>query len=158
MAEPLPWVYDDGGRAAAGRRGHADDCAVRAIAIATGKPYGEVYELVNKYGRAERTRKSRRTGQPRPKSSARTGVYGPTFSRIMRDLGWQWYPTMGIGTGTQVHLAVGELPTLPETRLIAQVSRHWCAIVNGVIHDTHDPSREGTRAVYGYWYQPTDFD
>jgi hypothetical protein len=23
--------------------------------------------------------------------------------------------------------------------------------IDGVIHDTHDPSRNGTRFVYGYW-------
>jgi hypothetical protein len=37
------WVYDDGGRTAAGFKGEVDDCAVRAIAIATGTSYREVY-------------------------------------------------------------------------------------------------------------------
>jgi hypothetical protein len=38
-------VYDDGGRAAAGFKISRDKgaCACRAIAIATGKPYREVY-------------------------------------------------------------------------------------------------------------------
>ena len=30
----LPWVYDDGGRAAAGFKGEAGDCGTRAVAIA----------------------------------------------------------------------------------------------------------------------------
>ena len=34
-----------------------------------------------------------------------------------------------------------------------RLSRHITAVVDGVIHDTHDPSRKGTRCVYGYWYQ-----
>lgn len=31
-----------------------------------------------------------------------------------------------------------------------------CAVVDGVIFDTHDPSRDGTRCVYGYfkWEKP----
>ena len=37
------FVENDGGRKATGRKGKAGDCAVRAIATATGKPYQEVY-------------------------------------------------------------------------------------------------------------------
>lgn len=29
--------------------------------------------------------------------------------------------------------------------------KHVCAVINGVIHDTFDSSREGSRCVYGYW-------
>ena len=35
---------DDGGRAAAGYKGETNDCACRAIAIATGMPYQKVYD------------------------------------------------------------------------------------------------------------------
>jgi hypothetical protein len=38
------WVYDDGGRKAVEFSDHSDDCACRAIAIATGKPYRQVYD------------------------------------------------------------------------------------------------------------------
>ena len=41
------WVYDDGGRKAAEFSDHSDDCACRAIAIATGKPYRQVYDELN---------------------------------------------------------------------------------------------------------------
>lgn len=40
---------------------------------------------------------------------------------------------------------------LPSGRLIVAVSRHLCAVIDGVIHDTFDPSRDGTRCVYGYF-------
>ena len=33
------------------------------------------------------------------------------------------------------------------------VSKHITAVVDGVIHDTFDPSRDGTRCVYGYWQE-----
>ena len=36
--------HNDGGRAAAGYKGSADDCVTRAVAIATERPYQEVYE------------------------------------------------------------------------------------------------------------------
>lgn len=55
---------------------------------------------------------------------------------------------MGIGTGCRGHLREGELPN---GRLIVSVSRHMVAVIDGVIYDTHDPSRDGTRCVYGYW-------
>jgi hypothetical protein len=66
-----PYVYDDGGREAAGYQRKAGDCVARVIAIASGRPYAEIYQ----------------------------------------------------------RLADGN---------------------DGVIHDIHDPSRDGTRCVYGY--------
>lgn len=72
-------------------------------------------------------------------------VYRPYLEEA---LDWPRTATMGIGTGTTVHLAQGELPA---GRLVVQVSGHLCAVVDGVVHDTFDPCRGGTRAVYGYW-------
>jgi hypothetical protein len=57
---------------------------------------------------------------------------------------------MKIGAGCQVHLRSDELPN---GILIVKVSKHLTAIVDGVIQDTHDPSRGGTRCVYGYYIQ-----
>ena len=56
---------------------------------------------------------------------------------------------MGIGTGCTVHLNPNELP---KGRIICRVTRHYVAVINGVINDTYDCSRDGTRCVYGYWY------
>ena len=148
MTTPTPFRYNDGGRKAAGYKGAAGDCACRAIAIAAGLPYQVAYDLVDKFGAAERPSKQRAG-----RSSARTGVHGVTMRRIMEHLGWEWVPTMGIGTGCTVHLAVGELPG---GRLVANVSKHFVAVIDGVVHDTHDPTRDGTRCVYGYWLNPTN--
>jgi hypothetical protein len=141
----MRFVFDDGGRKAAGYKGDAGDCVCRAIAIATGKPYQEVYDALNGLGRSERTGRRKRH-----KSSARTGVYTPTLRRYLESLGWSWMPTMGIGTGCKVHLADGELPA---GRLVVNVSRHTVAVLDGVIHDNHDPQRDGRRCVYGYFRQ-----
>ena len=137
----MQYQYNDGGRAEAEYRGDAGDCVVRAIAIATGRPYAEVYDAVSTIARDERPRKHKR-------SSARNGVYRITYQRYLESLGWVWHATMGIGTGCKVHLRDGELP---EGRLIVRISRHVVAVINGVIHDTGNPSRFGQRCVYGYF-------
>jgi hypothetical protein len=122
---------DDGGRAAAGFKGKTGDCVTRAIAIATGKPYREVYDALNEH--AHRQRK-------RGKSNARTGVYKVTRNKYLATLGWKWTPTMQIGSGCKVHLRADELPS---GRLVVGLSRHDVAVIDGVIHDTHDCSRNG---------------
>jgi hypothetical protein len=137
-------IYDDGGREDAGFVGEAGDCVTRAIAIATGVPYKLVYAAINERAKTERPR----TGSQR--SSARNGVHRSTYHQYMLDLGWHWTPTMGIGTGCTVHLREGELPG---GRIIVRISKHVCAVIDGVIHDTHDPQRDGNRCCYGYYHE-----
>lgn len=132
-------VYDDGGRRAAGFRGDAGDCVTRALAIASGEPYADVYAALAA-GEAA-------TGAPR---SARNGVAPKVYRAWLADRGWVWTPTMGIGTGCTVHLRADELPA---GRLVVRLSGHLAAVIDGQVHDTFDPSRDGTRCVYGYWQQ-----
>lgn len=136
----MNWINCDGGRAAAGHREHTGDCVTRAIAIATELPYQVVYDYINTVASAHERRARG--------SRAATGVYKPTIRRLMESLGWTFTPTMGIGTGCRVHLCAEELPS---GRLVVSVSRHLTAVIDGVIYDTFDPSRDGTRCVYGYW-------
>ena len=141
----MKYEYNDGGRSEAGYKGSTGDCVVRAISIASQRPYQEVYELVNSYASNEyKSRVSK-------KSNARTGVRKSTIRKMMQDLGFVWTPTMKIGSGCKVHLVESELP---EGRLVVQVSKHITAVLDKVIHDTYDPSRDGTRCVYGYWRLP----
>lgn len=142
----MNWVYDDGGRAAAGYKGSTGDCVTRAIAIATGLPYQAVYDALNVEAKSNPIR-SRRSAKRIRNSSARTGVFRKHSDRFLDELGWVWTPTMQIGSGCQVHLRADELPP---GRLICKVSKHLVAVIDGVIHDTHDCSRNGTRCVYGY--------
>jgi hypothetical protein len=137
------WVEDDGGRAAAGYKGHTGDCVCRSIAIATQMPYQEVYNLLVEFGQKER--KSKRRSR---KSHPRTGVHRPTIHKVMKHLGWKWVPTMLVGQGCKVHLRANELP---KGRLIISLSKHFTTVIDGVVHDTFDPSREGKRCVYGYF-------
>lgn len=139
----MKFIFNDGGRAAAGFKGKTGDCAARAIAIATGKPYQEVYDKINAIGDTERTGRRKRGT-----SNARTGVYKGAVHKFMAAIGWKWTPTMQIGSGCKVHVRDGELPA---GKLVLNLSRHYAAVLDGVLHDTYDSSRDGMRCVYGYW-------
>ena len=139
----MKYEYNDGGRAEAGFKGVTGDCVCRAIAIAAERPYREVYDLINEYAKAERTGKRKRG-----KSNARTGVYKNTKKKVLEHYGFEWVPTMKIGSGCKVHLRDGELP---DGRLVVSVSKHSVAVIDGVINDIYDCSRDGTRCVYGYF-------
>jgi hypothetical protein len=144
------YVYSDGGRKAAGFPDNKrSDCVVRAIAIATGIAYAEVYKAIGEGQEAQRS--SRRL----PRGSRRgwapdqgVAVRRKWFAEYMTSLGWEFIATMRIGSGCRVHLRADELPSEP---IICSVSRHYVAVINGVIHDTGNPDRDGTRCVYGYW-------
>lgn len=139
----MHYVYNDGGRAEAGFKGKTGDCVCRAIAIASGLPYREIYNMLNDHAAEEKIRKHQRH-----RSSARTGMYKDTVKEVMDKLGWKWVPTMKVGQGCKVHLTEEELP---KGRIIVKLSRHMCAVIDGVVHDTYDPTRGGNRCVYGYY-------
>lgn len=142
----MQFVINDGGREAAGYKGKAGDCVTRAIAIAMGRPYQEIYDiLANGTANQRASKHTSKRGK-----TARNGINTGRkwFKDWMASMGWTWTPTMGIGTGCQIHLKAEELP---KGRLIVSVSKHLTAVIDGVIHDTFDPSRNGTRCVYGYY-------
>jgi hypothetical protein len=147
------WRYDDGGRAWAGFKGKTGDCVTRAIAIATDKPYEEVYAAMREATAAYCDEHEDRVADRIAfnGTSPRDGVFKNVFRPYLLSLGWVWTPTMRIGSGCKVHLRGDELPP---GRLIVSVSKHLVAVVDGVIRDTHDCSRGGTRCVYGYWSAP----
>lgn len=136
-------VITDGGRKEAGYKSRrSGDCVCRAISIATKHDYQKVYDDLNEVAERERPRGKKK------RSNSNTGVYKATIKRYMENLGWTWVPTMKIGSGCKVHLKKEELPS---GRLVVSVSKHLVAVIDGVIHDNHDPARNGTRCVYGYW-------
>jgi len=141
----IRFEYDDGGRSDAGFKGSAGDCVARAIAIAAGLPYDAVYQRL-----AAETGKQRAGKKGKRPATAREGINTTRkwFKDYMAELGFRWIPTMSIGQGCKTHLRADELPT---GRLVVAVSKHYTAVIDGVVHDTHDCSREGTRCVYGYW-------
>jgi hypothetical protein len=144
-ASGLRWCYHDGGRAAAGYKGKARDCATRAIAIATGLQYQAIYAKLIEAVKREDDRRRQMRNHPR------TGMRKSTVDLFLRDLGWNWISTTRANRRTCARLRAPDLPT---GRIIVALARHVCTIIDGVIYDTHDPSREGRKPVYGYWLPP----
>lgn len=138
----MKWMYSDGGRSNYFKAEQVGDCVTRAIAIATGKDYKEVYDAINALAKQERESKRRK------RSSSRNGVRKDTWKKYLDSLGWVWHPTMQIGQGCKVHLREDELP---DGVLIVSVSRHLTCVIDGCIFDTYDCSRDGNRCVYGYY-------
>lgn len=173
----MKFVYDDGGRHLAGFVGtKVGDCVARSIAIAAQLPYTIVYDRLANGNAEQRSSKHSRRFASHGVRTAQSGIFTTRkwFLDYMAELGFVWTPTMKIGTGCKVHLHDGELPM---GRLIAKVSKHYTAVIDGVIHDTFDPQREvhcirplssgplregewinengvcsiSRRCVYGYW-------
>ena len=156
----MKFQFNDGGRSEAGYKGHAGDCVARAIAIATGRPYAEIYEILAQ-GNFEQ-RKTKKSPKTAGKKTASHGisVKRKWFKDYMKSLGFTWVPCMKIGTGCKVHLTDGELPN---GRLVVSVSGHYTCVIDQVINDTFNPERnidwlmgDGSqyvqkRCVYGYY-------
>ena len=146
----LKLKVNDGGRQAAGFKGKTGDCVVRSIAIATGISYQKVYQDL--YDANEKFRIKSRSKLAKSlikkNDSPRTGTHRTVLKKYLKQLGWKWTPTMFIGQGCKTHLKKEELPN---DTLIVSCSKHITVVINGVLNDTYDCSRNGTRCVYGYW-------
>ena len=160
MTIEIPFVYNDGGRAQAGWKGDTGDCVCRAICIALERDYEDIRETLVEirrdfYFKMSSSRSARKQARAeralqQGTNTHRLGIPIEVAKDFLKEQGWLWIPTMSIGSGCKVHLHPDELP---EGRLIARTTKHLCAVIDGVINDTYDPSRGGTRCVYGY-YKP----
>lgn len=130
----LDFNYNDGGRSLYFDAAKVSDCVVRAISIATDTDYKEVYDKSAKF-----------LGY-----TPRNGVARRDTKKLMAYFGFSWVPLMTIGSGCTAHLAVGEIPM--SGRIVCSVSKHITAVIDGVLNDTYDCSRGGSRCVYGYWF------
>lgn len=127
----MKYIHDDGGRSAAGFKNSARDCVTRAIAISSGLPYKEVYNLINAFALSESRAK---------KSSARNGVYKETSNKVFALLGAKYTATK------KLHIS-DELPATGK-HVIRLKRRHLAAWVEGQLHDTWNCSGAPIR---GYW-------
>lgn len=138
----LPFVFDDGGRAAAGFDGPAKgDCAARAVAIATELSYQEAHDAI------ARLSKDRAIVR---KSDPERGVYRVVLRWLLEEeLGWIWRDPFDIAGTVVVRLAAGEIPS--SGRLIVAMRGHFAAVIDGKLRDTWDCSRRGEQRIAGYW-------
>ena len=129
----MKWEYNDGGRERYFSASRVGDCVTRAVAIAANMDYKDVYDTIRTI-----------TGY-----YPRNGVKNKDVRKVMEWFGGAWVPCMSVGSGCKVHLRDNEVPMTGS--IICNLSKHVTAIIDGVIQDTFDPSRDGKRCVYGYW-------
>ena len=132
----IEYIYDDGGRKAAGYKGDTGDCAVRAIAIAADADYQHVYKAMcdamqehgyvasgNAYRQKRKDGGKRKRGQLNGKQ---------VQQEVMAQFGFR-----------KVTLGAGERPTYTEAHArygncIVSTTRHVCALKGGALRDTFD--------------------
>lgn len=126
----MSFNFNDGGRALAGFKGTAGDCGVRAVAIAFGLDYKEVYK--------ELAQANKDFGFSK---SARNGLHKNVFESVLNRYGWVWHkaPTF-VGRKARCSDLIGTV--------IAKQAHHYVAVIDGVPNDIFDSSN---KMVYGYW-------
>lgn len=155
----MKWEYNDGGRSKYFKAENVGDCVCRAITIATGKDYKEVYDELNRRAKLESATELSHH-QSNKRSSARNGMFKNAFISYLNDLGWTKHVTCHFGKGVEMHLVEDELPM---GTVIVKLSRHLVCVIDHVVQDTYNSSikeywdDEGNlqinerRAVYTYW-------
>ena len=94
--------------------------------------------------------KRRQRGAMRPRLTASDGIY--VKSKLFKD-----YMACLALCGRRPCISAAAARCIyapancPRGVIIVAISKHYTAVIDGVIHDMHDPSRGGTRCVYGYW-------
>jgi hypothetical protein len=161
----MEFIFNDGGREDAGFKGETGDCGLRAVAIALELPYTQAREELMQATADFREAHPRSKKAKRMKNnSVLNGVWREVLQTYLKSKGWVWTPTMQIGSGTTVHMDADELPS---GRIIVRPTKHFAAVIDGVLNDTWDCSEPRTyiisrpgceddiqtnrRAVYGYF-------
>jgi len=142
---------DDGGRSAAGFRGTANDCGVRAAAIVTQSDYRSTYDALYALQKAFRGN-SRKKAVKAKSASPRKGVWKEVMDDYMTKAGAAWVPMAGIG-GDIVRVA-DVAKRWSRGRIVMRLARHYSAMIDGVNVDTW-PQHPNKR-VYGAWIMPED--
>lgn len=129
-------IWDDGGRADSGYVGLAGDCVTRAIAIATGTSYRDIYRALGAV--AEMT--------------PRDGVFDSVSAKYLAELGWVYHRGSGKNLASEI---------LPKGAVIVHLtapkygrSGHLCSVIDHVLYDTWNPCNDHILVVTGYWTRP----
>lgn len=138
----MNWIYDDGGRIAAGLKSHhlqkrpAGDCVIRSIAIVAEYDYKVLRltcnEIVRQAGHCGLFNSS--IGYPRY-------VYG----RLLRHYGFRYFSTYRTGISRVRQFA--DRVAFPHNYIL-NCPQHMTSIMEGELHDIWDCS---AMRVYGYW-------
>jgi hypothetical protein len=128
----MAYVMNDGGKAATGRKGKSGDCAVRAVAIATGTDYETAYRMM-----------ADEAASFGYKKSARDGIHMDVITSVLKKFGWAWVAAPKISGRKARCVDLAEKGTV-----IARQAKHFVAVIDGTPHDIFDCS---DRMVYGCW-------
>lgn len=127
----MEFVWNDGGRSASGFVGTTGDCVTRAIAIATGVAYREVYDCLAQIS----------------DKSPRHGMSIDIASDYLAERQWTRFP------GDNLPF---EPITMPKGVVIAHVSKqsgecnHMCTLIDRVVHDTWNAA-DDRYIIRSYW-------
>ena len=132
--ESASFVWNDGGRSASGFVGIASDCVTRAIAIATGTVYRDVY---GELGELEQ-------------SSARNGISSHTIGLVLTDREWIETRATGIER-TDLPSGVVVVEFEPRSR---KRTGHLSCVIDHAVHDTWDPFDDPSFQIVKYWTPP----
>ena len=127
----MAYIFNDGGRAAAGFKGTAGDCAARAMAIALGIDYKAAYQ--------ELAQANKDMGFPK---SVRNGIMKNTYDMVLARHGWVWH------SAPKFDGRKARCSDMPAGSVIARQARHFVAVIEGEANDMFDCTH---RMVYGYW-------
>ena len=126
----MKWNQNDAGRSTSLRPKQSLDCVIRAIALASQKPYDEVYDLMASAGR--------KSGRSTPKK---------VWKEVIHPMGLHYsFPAeKGLPRTTLADFAA----TFNSGRWVVQLAGHLTAVVNGEVLDTECP--RSNACVYGAW-------
>lgn len=130
--------YADGGRLAAGFKGDSGDCGLRSICNALDLDYST----------------TRKEFMALKGGSVFKGVYKSEMDRFLAEKGWSWKVTCSPQIKSRTKLNADDLPATGT--YILRLSKHFTCLRDGIILDTHNPDRDGSRMVYGYWYSTSN--
>ena len=125
------FFYNDGGKHESGYKTKTD-CGIRAVAIACEVSYNDARAIL---------KKAAKDGVAGNGQIAK-GIYKEDMNSALQSLGWVWR------SAPKIKGRKARYYDLPKGRVIARMSKHFVAVIDGVIHDTWDSSQ---KMVYGYW-------
>jgi hypothetical protein len=131
----MEFIWNDGGRAASGFVGLAGDCVTRAITIATGIAYREVYAALGEVAQ----------------ESPRDGIERRVFEEFLESRGWARFPGQGI-LFCDMEFPKGVV--VAHVRRTGQRCGHVCAVIDSVVHDTWNATEDDDYVVLSYWTSP----
>ncbi len=110
----------------------------RALSIILNKPWQKIKKDIQSFRKQIKKRKK----------ISNYDIFQKCVELYLASLYFEWTPFMTKGSGVIVHLKKDELPN---GKILASISGQLIAIIDGIHQDIEDKSRNGTRAVYGYY-------